>query len=170
MRKFFTILFLPILLIACSQESKMKSEVKRYLQAELNDPNSYEPISFSFSQVTMKNEELVWEEFIDKEHEENKQNALNMIEQVKNSNYSQKSKDRIINLENEYLKLIEIVYASQKSQINKNAPKSSTLTDCKHVFRAKNAMGALMKNSYTFRFDENLNIQNIKQENISSQE
>lgn len=159
MKKICLLIVICVFMVSCTQEGKIKREIKRYMKAELNDPRSYEPVSFTFSEVDVSYNT----DYIDEDYEKDKSDALKKIEQIKNSHYSQKSKDRIIALENEYLKILEIKYAADKSQVDTERAKSEKLKQCKHVFRANNAMGAKLKFTYTFKFDKDMNIYSVEE-------
>ncbi|MCD8030051.1 MAG: hypothetical protein LUF85_04280 [Bacteroides sp.] len=51
MKKLLVILFISLILAGCSDEKKAQRLIKQYLKENLNDPSSYQPVSFGELEV-----------------------------------------------------------------------------------------------------------------------
>ena len=162
MKKALTLLGLLILLISCnSNESKMKSGIKEYLEKNAKDPKSYEFVELKILD-TVTIGELNEKKVEDNEYELKSEND-NIIFQKKqisdfpslprfeNDSIIKASEEKIIRLKNE----LEI----NKKDLNNKEIVGYLGT---HKYRLKNGFGALDLSEMFVEFDKDFNFLEMK--------
>lgn len=147
MKKIIIALAAIILLASCST-NKAETEIKDYITKNINDPASYEPVSFS--------EQLA---DITTVYDDGYINSLNtQIEALKpwKDVYRNNNTEKYI----EVLNKLSAMYSAQNAYFDayKNKPCGYKV---KHTFRRKNKAGGVVMDSITFRFDSSLTLRDF---------
>lgn len=167
MKKVLLFAILP-LLFACGNESKMKSEIKKYVDKNFNDPKSYEFVSIEIFDTVYSNELAKSEiEYINeriKDYKIKKSDAANEL--IKNDRlnkqFGTKDFDEFIiragadidfyskEIKNDSLEILNLnKYLNNAELIGYMAT---------HKCRANNKLGAKILDSFTVFFDNNFNL------------
>lgn len=130
--------------MGCSGESNTDRLIREYMEANLKDPSSYEIISTSepdsaFYIGAGSDAYKVWEDMYDEYKRKSDYELMSMNPDVEMARIYQESMAEAIQ---EMEKLAKV--------------KEWTGWKVKHEYRAKNAMGALVKQTTTFYFDKEM--------------
>lgn len=161
MKKFLLFSLLLLELTSCSKSPQqiIESKIKNFMNENLNDPKSYEAISFSKI-------DTIWTKFDESD------NGKEISSKYFNAQFSLKQALLNINSDDakriypnavfeDSIKYYQNITDSLKPLYEKGlsdfkpTPESFYI---QHSYRAKNKMGALIKDDITFYFDDNLNI------------
>ena len=147
---------MAILVFSCSKskEDVVKANIENWMKTNLNDPSSYEFISLGI---------LIPDTSIDYNHEIflDLEATIKQYEVDKNTVYGDaelnRLTQRVVVAEKEYIDSVQIEWKKyqQERKINKGYV-------IHHVFRAKNAMGALMIHEYDFVLNPDLSVLSAK--------
>jgi hypothetical protein len=166
MKNKFLALGISIFLLSCSNESKMKSEIKKYLDKNAKDPKSYELVDFKVvdtitvgeiaKSIKQSNDFKIEDEKINIQKDES------LIELY--SEYPSEFKDLI----NDYRNNIETSKTITKEILdeNKELIKYTKSLDvlgytANHKYRIKNGFGALDLSNEVALFDKDCNLKNL---------
>lgn len=162
MKKIILFTALSLVLFSCSksQEEQAQENVKEYLSKKLDDPKSYESVSFgklekgkSSYKDDLKYLKLVKEEI----HTDSLAKAL--YEDVLTYTHENTIKAGM----ESYKKVSAILQSDIQSVIDfEKKYKPVDIFYMKHSFRANNKMGALILDSCTVVFDKQLSVINVK--------
>jgi hypothetical protein len=168
MKKTITILGLVLLMISCnSNESKMKSGIKDYLDKNAKDPKSYEFVELKIIDTVIVGElaknKVDFNNLMLKESEENLVMAKDNLEKATGYNKQYNTSDFDVDIETaksrissnelditEYKKAISDYSKFQKS-------KEILGYVASHKFRMKNGFGALDLSEMSVEFDKDFN-------------
>jgi PBP1b-binding outer membrane lipoprotein LpoB len=161
MRESIIMLIVLIFFNSCSvsPEEKAQDNVKKYLMGNMNDPKSYESVSFGkldsmFSSFDESEEGI---ELIKQEKELS--DKLNELDEKINHTQS-------LSELSEIEKSGKIIIEKRKNIIDLKFEKSLSYKgefigfELKHSFRGKNKMGGLVLENSTFILDKNLDVKN----------
>lgn len=150
MKKLILFSLVATFLVSCSQEQKMKSEIKEYVNTNFNDPKSYDPVEFKVIETVSSYS------YAQNKIEEHKKNIeINQKAYLKDPNEAYKTLIDMDKLQ------IEIYKDSFKSK----EPRCYIAT---HKYRARNAMGALILEEKAFLFDKNYKLVGVYDYNNST--
>jgi hypothetical protein len=172
MKKIILGLLLSVTLFSCSNESKMKSGIKNYLEKTAKDPKSYEFVELKVidtitagecsKDLITNNIALIAEKNLEIQKEENK---IKDAQQDIDYKEFKIDFDKIINASNSSISIFKLeIYDYEKENIK--LKKTTTSTDvvfynANHKFRLKNGFGAMDLDQKYVLFDKDFNVKNM---------
>lgn len=168
MKNKFLVFWIILSAFSCSNESKIKSEVKEYVNKNFNDPKSFELVALEVVDTLKSNEVAmdmtdVLNEFILKYENQNKEVELK-IKQSDSLNIVFKTNDfdKIIANYKEIIKTNSQTikeYADKKTFYKKYLSNENVFGYIVSLeYRANNKLGALILDSTNAMFDKKLNL------------
>ncbi len=168
-----TLIFISFLFISCSQESKVKNSIDKYVEKNFNDPGSYELVDLKlFDTINeqkvskyLTNQRLEKQKKIKQyvkekreEHSKIASNALfsgNHYYLISAMNKIEKQNAILNRLEKDSVKIVQNEINKLKKYVSS---KNISHYRYVHEYRAKNDVGALVKCTDTLRINKDLTL------------
>lgn len=155
MRKLLLLVLLSFISCKQSPTDKAQASIKKYIQGNINDPKSYEPVRFGElkSDSTMVDEEPQYKNFDD-----SVSYAKDKINDSRNDYLQNRIGYETYLIQSQQWNKKVLYYLQQKIKwLNEYKPKPCGFV-MMHVFRKKNSKGAVIIDSMAFRIDSNYNV------------
>lgn len=137
-----------IIFLSCNNSSGPENQIKDYIKQNINDPASYEPVSFGEKQTDST-------KYTDDGYFNMLDDSMNFYEDLKKIyvNGSREQYDSVLNIQSGFA-VKESAYLNNY----KNRPDGYKIL---HIFRRKNKAGGIVLDSIDFRFDSSMKLRDF---------